>query len=87
MLQLATRAPMKLQINGINYITAAEIIKQLGISRQTFWRWRQLGKVPAGYRFRDGRVVYTTEEHTLICEFANRVEALDNSSNQQLKLF
>ena len=78
---------MSKEINGINYVAATDIVKNLCISRQTFWRWRRLEKIPRGHRFRDGRVFYTIDELEKIKQYANHVEALDQSVTQQLKLF
>jgi hypothetical protein len=78
---------MEISIDGIKYIAATDIIKQVGISRQTFWRWRQSGKIPAGYRYRDRRVFYTERELDEIRQYANRIEALHQPYDQQLSLF
>lgn len=78
---------MEISIDGIKYIAATDIIKQVGISRQTFWRWRQSGKIPAGYRYRDRRVFYTERELDEIHQYANRIEALHQPYEQQLSLF
>ncbi len=39
-------------LNDTVYFTAADIVRERQISRQTFWRWRQEGKIPSGHRFR-----------------------------------
>jgi len=78
---------MPILINEISYLTAREIEKELGVSRQTLWRWRQEGKVPAGHRVRSRQVVFTPEEVTAIREYANFVEPIDASARNQLSLF
>ena len=78
---------MPLEINGNTYVLATELAKQLGVSRQTMWRWRKNGSIPAGHKHRSGRVVFTEEEAEKIREFANRVEPLGNAVSKQLKLF
>jgi predicted DNA-binding transcriptional regulator AlpA len=78
---------MAVKINDVSYLTASEIIKSLGISRQTFWRWRSAQKIPLGYRYRDGRIVYTEDEFELIKQFAHRLEALDQPRPKQMVLF
>lgn len=78
---------MEISIDGIKYISATDIIKQVGISRQTFWRWRQSGKIPAGYRYRDRRVFYTERELVEIRQYANKIEALNLAYDHQLSLF
>ena len=45
----------------------------LGITRQTLWRWRQAGLVPAGAKYRDHLLVFTDDEVVLIREYAQRV--------------
>jgi predicted DNA-binding transcriptional regulator AlpA len=78
---------MAVNINNVSYLTVAEIIHSLSISRQTFWRWRNSKKIPAGYRYRDGRIVYTEDEFELIKQHAHRLEALDEPRPQQMGLF
>jgi predicted DNA-binding transcriptional regulator AlpA len=78
---------MSVKINDINYLTASEIIDALGISRQTFWRWRNAKKIPLGYRYRDGRIVFAEGEFELIKQYAHRLEALGQPRPQQMALF
>ena len=68
--------PVPIEINGIQYILTTEILNELGISRQTLWRWRQEGKIPAGHRYRDGKVLFTIQETEAIRQFANRIEPI-----------
>jgi len=63
-----------IEINGISYFHAAEVARVVGVSRSTLTRWRQDGKIPAGYRFRDGRILFKSEEFEAVREFALRVE-------------
>ena len=74
-------------INEISYIAASELLEQLDISRQTLWRWRQEGKIPAGHRFRGKQVLFSPEEVEVILEYANRIEPIAGSSDAQLNLF
>ena len=78
---------MPLEIDGTHYYSAAEVIEELGVTRQTFWRWRKEGKVPLGHRFRDGQVVFTGAELQQAREHANRIEPISLASPDQLKLF
>jgi len=78
---------MPTTINEINYLTASELLEGLDISRQTLWRWRQDGKIPAGHRFRGKQVLFSPEEVEVIVEYANRIEPIDGSSGAQLNLF
>ena len=78
---------MPVQIEGITYFSAAEIQEELGISRQTIWRWRQDGKVPAGYRSRNRMLLFTAAERQSIHDFANHLEPVDAVRSSQLRLF
>ncbi len=79
--------PTPLCIDGSEYFSATQIVETTGISRQTLWRWRQEGKVPAGHRFRDKLLVFTPEELEQIRQYANRVEPIGGAVHSQLSLF
>ena len=79
--------PVALDIEGIPYYSASELLKELGISRQTLWRWRREGKIPQGHRFRDSKVVFTEAEADKIRQFANRIEPITDAEKYQLALF
>jgi predicted DNA-binding transcriptional regulator AlpA len=84
------RGNMPVLIDGTKYYSAAEIAKDLGISRSTFWRWRGLSEenLPVGRRYRGGKMVLFTEaEVEAIRGFANRLEPVQRSSRDQMKLF
>jgi len=76
-----------IKINGTEYFSATEVLNKLGIARQTLWRWRQQGKIPAGHRYRDRILVFTSDEVEEIKQFANRVEQIEPNNRLQLKLF
>jgi hypothetical protein len=57
------------------------------VTRQTFWRWRQEGKIPAGYRHRGKQVLFSPEEVSVIEACANRIEGIEPSGAPQLGLF
>jgi predicted DNA-binding transcriptional regulator AlpA len=80
-------SPMAIKVEGVTYLTAADIHRDLGISRQTLWRWRQSGKIPRGRRYRDRQVVFTEKEAEMIREYANRLEPTESVDVDQLKLF
>jgi hypothetical protein len=67
---------MPLVVEGVSYFTAADVVRDARVTRQTLWRWRQEGKVPAGRRFRDKQVLFTADEAEKIREYANRMEPL-----------
>lgn len=71
---------MTVEVDGITYVSAAEIARQLGVVRQTIWRWRQRGIIPTGRRFRDRQVLYTRREVTLILRHANKLEPVSTES-------
>jgi predicted DNA-binding transcriptional regulator AlpA len=79
---------MAVEIEGVHYVSAAELAREVGVSRQTLWRWRKEGKIPSGHRFRDRQVMFTKSEVEAIREHANRIEPIANSAtNGQLELF
>jgi predicted DNA-binding transcriptional regulator AlpA len=78
---------MPTQIDGVPYFSAAELVDELGISRQTLWRWRQEGHVPMGYRFRDRQILFTADEAEVIRRYAFRLQPADTSAPRQLSLF
>ena len=61
-------------IGGVAYYTGTGVARAVGVSRQTLWRWRSEGRVPAGHRFRDRQILFTAEELGEIREYANRLE-------------
>lgn len=77
---------MPLMIDGREFITATELLRELNISRQTLWRWRQQGSISLGRLYRKNKLVFTVEEASAIRDFANRLEPtfLDNPSQLQL---
>lgn len=75
---------MSIKINGTLYFSAADVAGDLGIVRQTLWRWRKSGKVPGGSRYRDRQVLFTSEEMRAIREFAHRIESLDRQASRSL---
>lgn len=81
------RPAMPKHIEGRPYYSSGDIVSQLGVTRQTLWRWRREGKIPAGYRYRDRWILYTELEFQEIQRFANRVEPIDDKPRNQLTLF
>jgi predicted DNA-binding transcriptional regulator AlpA len=74
-------------INGISYIGASELATELGVSRQTLWRWRTEEKIPQGHRFRDKRILFTMAEVDEIRQYANKLEPATPAAPGQFKLF
>ncbi len=78
---------MPVKIEGVNYVSSTEVLDEFDISRQTLWRWRTQGKIPAGHKFRDGRILFSDSELEEIRRFATHLEPLDQLVNNQLDLF
>jgi len=76
-----------IDIDGTRFFGAKEIAEESGVTRQTLWRWRRQGKIPSGYRFRNGQVLYTEEDRQQIWPYANRLEPLSDANEQQLSMF
>ena len=76
-----------IEIEDLQFISLSELAEELGVSRQTLWRWRNGGKIPAGHRYRDGRVLFTSEQVEEICRFANRIDPIEVPTRDQMKLF
>ena len=78
---------MPIEIKGINYLTATEVLQRISVTRQTLWRWRQEGRIPSGSRYRGRLLVFSPEEVEAIEGFANRIESIDDRASGQLRLF
>ena len=62
------------RINGVRYYTSAEVEAAAGVSRQTLYRWRRGGVVPAGHRLRGNRLLFSQSEFDQVVAYANHVE-------------
>ncbi len=78
---------MSIEIEGVSYFSAADIQRDLGITRQTLWRWRKERKIPHGRRYRDRQIVFTEQEVQAIREYAHRLAPAELSAANQLPLF
>jgi len=76
-----------IMISGVEYFGLVDVAEELEVSRQTLWRWRRNGSIPAGFRFRDRRVFFTAAEVEKIMRFANRIEPIDQPNPNQMNLF
>lgn len=74
---------MAIEISGVPYFNAADIQRDLGVARQTLWRWRKAGKIPQGRRYRDRQVVFTEQEVQAIREYSDRLEPADTWTTAQ----
>jgi len=75
------------EIEDLEFFGVSELAEELGVSRQTLWRWRSDGKIPAGHRYRDGRVLFSSEQVEEIFRFANRLDPIEEPNRDQMKLF
>jgi excisionase family DNA binding protein len=80
---------MPVKIEGEEYYTNSEVSDQLKVSRQTLWRWREKGSIPAGLRYRTRQVLFTAQEVEEIRQFANRLEPIEfgGGTVKQMGLF
>jgi predicted DNA-binding transcriptional regulator AlpA len=77
---------MPVELKNRRYFSVNEVLVDTGVSRQTLWRWRQDGKVPAGHRFRDRQLLFDEEDLDAIRSYASHVEPVQ-SAGRQLRLF
>ena len=79
---------MPLTIDEITYFQTQEVLDEIGVSRQTLWRWRkEEPDFPQGARFR-GKLVFSASELEEIRERAFRVEPVEAVvEDGQLALF
>ena len=64
---------MPTRIDGLIYLSCAEVAETCGVSRQTIWRWRQAGLIPRGELRRGCAVLFSETE----VEFVRAVAAGD----------
>lgn len=69
---------MPIEIDGVAYFTAADIQREVGVVRQTLWRWRRARVIPQGLRYRNKSIVFTHAEVEAIREYSNRLEPADS---------
>ena len=65
---------MPITVSGQKFYSATEVADEIAVARQTLWRWRNAGKIPAGSRYRDRQILFTKEELEKIRLFANMIE-------------
>jgi predicted site-specific integrase-resolvase len=78
---------MPIEIKGLTYFSLSDVAEMIDVTRQTLWRWRQDGKVPAGHKYRGRQVIYTPAELNAIEQFANRIDPIEPSDKVQRDLF
>lgn len=72
--RLATGWDDVIEIDGVQYFTSTEVEEAAGVSRQTLYRWRRSGAVPAGHTHRGNRLLFSQSELDRILAYANHVE-------------
>ena len=72
----ATQPSQLIEIDGVVYLTAGEVARSLGITRQTLWRWRRDGKVPPGRTNRNGQLLFTVDDLRRMLDHSLAVEPL-----------
>ena len=78
---------MPIKINKIKYLLATEVAENIAVTRQTLWRWRRAGSIPAGRKYRGHQVLYTGEELELIRQYSERIEPIQSSRRREKTLF
>jgi hypothetical protein len=78
---------MPVEIDGKLYFSPNDVAKEAGVSRQTLWRWRQQGRIPAGNRYRGHQVLFTDIELKAILDYARHLEPIEFAGERQLGLF
>lgn len=80
---------MPVEILGEEYFTSFEVSEELGVCRQTLWRWRREKRIPTGRRYRNRQVLFKPSELEEIKLFANHLEPIElgGSGVKQLTLF
>lgn len=77
-----------LEIGGAKYVSASLLANRLGVSRQTLWRWRTAGKIPAGHLYRSRQLIFTVAEAVDAYAYGTRIEPADTLANgDQMALF
>jgi cysteine desulfurase len=68
---------MPSEIDGSIFYTSTDVAEACGVSRQTIWRWRQYGLIPAGRTRRTGSVVFTHSELEYIRAHVGQLDSRD----------
>jgi cysteine desulfurase len=74
------------EIDGSIFYTCTDVAEACGVSRQTIWRWRQYGLIPAGRTRRTGSVAFSQTELEYIRSHARQVDSRDAAAPTQVYL-
>lgn len=75
---------MPIEIAGVRYFSATDINREIGITRQTLWRWRKLREIPQGQKYRGHQLLFTKEDVDAIRQYANRLEPVARRNSAHL---
>ena len=79
---------MPQEIDGVTYLNVTEVAEEMKVSRQTLWRWRREGSIPAGNRYRGSEILFSPAEVDAIRRFAFGVQPIDQPAGpDQISLF
>jgi|ERR1022692_395682 hypothetical protein len=74
------------QIGNQTFYEATEVLRVIGVSRQTLWSWRRGKFIPPGNRFRN-RIVFSESDFASIVAHAAKIEPVEfGETKNQLKL-
>lgn len=71
-------AMVSIEIEGVQYCTVADIQREVGVVRQTLWRWRRARVIPQVLRYRNKAIVFKRDEVEAIRDYSNRLEPADS---------
>ena len=76
-------------VHDTSFYTATEVAGLAGVTRQTLWRWKKTGHIPAGRRYRGRELLFTLDEVEVVYAHAHRLEPEDAAGRlaDQLDLF
>ena len=63
-------------IEGRRFLTIEDAATTFSVSRQSLWRWRKEGRIPAGHRLRNRQVVFSEAEFQQIRDYATWLEPI-----------
>ncbi len=77
---------MPTTINGVKVYRIGEALRAAGLSRATYFRWVQLGRIAdTQYKDRNGRRVFTDEECRILIEEAHKLIETSPQLRMQLE--
>ncbi len=71
----------RIRIGADTYFETKEVLRAVGVSRQTLWNWRKDALIPAGSRHRN-RIVFSEAEFAEIAAYAAKVQPVALNRSQ-----